>query len=74
MEKWHPLNERGCYTSKIKLHKVWHPEKEKVYEYIHDEPIQDFIEKFDTWYDCSQHPIDKPDEITLTFKKPWAGI
>jgi len=64
---------RGDVISVQSSHtRFWHPEKQKVYEYTHDEPIQDFIEEFDTWYDCSQHPIDKPDEITLTFKKPYA--
>ncbi len=50
--------------------KFWHPEKQKVYEYLHNEQTQKFIIDFDEWYEsCRQG--DKPDEITLTFGKAW---
>ena len=51
--------------------KFWHPIKNKIYEFKHDEKIQKFIIDFDDWYESSADMKTLPlEEITINFPKP----
>ena len=51
--------------------RFWHPIKNKIYEFNHDEKIQKFIIEFDDWYESSADMKTLPlEETTINFPKP----
>lgn len=51
--------------------RFWHPVKNKIYEFNHDEKIQKFIIEFDDWYESSADMKTLPlEETTINFPKP----
>lgn len=50
--------------------RFWHPIKNKIYEFNHDETIQKFIISFDDWYEAFRRDGELPLETTINFPKP----
>ena len=50
--------------------RFWHPIKNKIYEFNHDETIQKFIISFDDWYETWCRDEELPPETTINFPKP----
>jgi hypothetical protein len=70
-----PLMRGDVVSVKTEHTRFWHPEKNKVYEFLHDEQIAQFIVDFDNWYESSADMKTLPlEETTLTFGKPWSII
>ena len=54
--------------------RFWHPIKNKIYEFNHDETIQKFIISFDDWYEAFRRDGELPLETTINFPKPSCVI
>ena len=50
--------------------RFWHPIKNKIYEFNHDETIQKFIISFDDWYEAWCRDEELLPETTINFPKP----
>ena len=50
--------------------RFWHPIKNKIYEFNHDETIQKFIISFDDWYEAFRRDGELPLETTINLPKP----
>jgi len=66
-----PLMRGDVISVKTEHTRFWHPEKNKIYEFLHDQRTQDFIIEFDAWLENGCSEMDRPDETSITFKKPW---
>ena len=54
--------------------RFWHPIKNKIYTFNHDETIQKFIISFDDWYEAFRRDGELPLETTINFPKPSCVI